>query len=77
MKKDIVFKEICKVCLKEINFIKDYDYIDDDGVCRAVRAEGDAIMCDPALDSACFRTYHAECFDQHQCPVHEGKSCKD
>lgn len=71
--KHVLFKRPCKVCGKEIEFLKDFNYIDPDGVCRAYKSEDGAIMCDYADDRGCFLTYHEDCFDKHSCGVHTPK----
>lgn len=71
MKDVVVFTEICGVCKEEIVFIKDFDYIDPDGVCRAFKPQDpNTGMCDNGSDKCCFKTYHDKCFSLHQCDAH-------
>ena len=37
--KVVLYTRPCPVCKKEIEFLKDFDYIDEDGQCRAYKSE--------------------------------------
>lgn len=71
--KEIVYKKTCPVCKQDIAVLKDFNYINEDGVCRAVKGEEGTSMCDYAIDNGCFQFYHNECFDRHECPAHPKK----
>lgn len=70
----VVSTRPCPVCQNPIKELKDFDYVDDDGVCRAVKSEDGTSMCDYAQDNGCFKTYHDECFAKHECPAHPRKN---
>jgi hypothetical protein len=63
-----LFVEECPVCWTEINYFEDLE-----NAPNACRPEDDTIMCDAGDGDGCFRTYHKECFDKHNCKVHPGE----